>query len=164
MKRKKKRRKRKKRKSKSYALDKSTFDLPKHLWIFFLNKKNFILSAPVLQILQALGRRSSTHSWHVFTLKLLQQMPKIILVRPYFCGNLWFSYGHFTRKIGYAFLAITFLCCDKTDFYLNKWYRSNDSYGFNTGNKENLFLLQHSLYCLVARPVSFVSSMIGLLV
>merc|ERR1719320_2272026 len=62
MKRKKKRRKRKKRKSKSYALDKSTFDLPKHLWIFFLNKKNFILSAPVLQILQALGRRSSTHS------------------------------------------------------------------------------------------------------
>merc|ERR1712114_84828 len=56
---KKKRRKRKKRKSKSYALDKSTFDLPKHLWIFFLNKKNFILSAPVLQILQALGRRSS---------------------------------------------------------------------------------------------------------
>merc|ERR1719320_1087641 len=52
----------KKKKSKSYALDKSTFDLPKHLWIFFLNKKNFILSAPVLQILQALGRRSSTHS------------------------------------------------------------------------------------------------------
>merc|ERR1719320_708136 len=33
----------KKRRSKSYALDKSTFDLPKHLWIFFLNKKNFIL-------------------------------------------------------------------------------------------------------------------------
>merc|ERR1719250_133366 len=62
MKRKKKRRKRKKRKSKSYALDKSTFDLPKHLWIFFLNKKNFILSASVLQILQAQGRRSSTHS------------------------------------------------------------------------------------------------------
>merc|ERR1712114_68604 len=52
-------RKKKRRKSKSYALDKSTFDLPKHLWIFFLNKKNFILSAPVLQILQALGRRSS---------------------------------------------------------------------------------------------------------
>merc|ERR1711942_84796 len=62
MKRKKKRRKRKRRKSKSYALNKSTFDLPKHLWIFFLNKKNFILSAPMLQILQALGRRSSTHS------------------------------------------------------------------------------------------------------
>merc|ERR1719513_277646 len=62
MKRKKKRRKRKRRKSKSYALDKSTFDLPKHLWIFFLNKKNFILSAPVLQILPALGRRLSTHS------------------------------------------------------------------------------------------------------
>merc|ERR1712013_735804 len=55
-------RKKKKRKSKSYALDKSTFDLPKHLWIFFLNKKNFILSAPVLQILPAQGRRSSTHS------------------------------------------------------------------------------------------------------
>merc|ERR1719347_1610601 len=54
--------KRKRRKSKSYALDKSTFDLPKLLWIFFLNKKNFILSAPVLQILQAQGRRSSTHS------------------------------------------------------------------------------------------------------
>merc|ERR1711862_786091 len=53
---------RKRRKSKSYALDKSTFDLPKLLWIFFLNKKNFILSAPVLQILQAQGRRSSTHS------------------------------------------------------------------------------------------------------
>merc|ERR1711970_571407 len=31
MKRRKKRRKRKKRKSKSYALNKSTFDLPKHL-------------------------------------------------------------------------------------------------------------------------------------
>merc|ERR1719312_2203530 len=61
-KRKKKRRKRKRRKSKSYALDKSTFDLSKLLWIFFLNKKNFILSAPVLQILQAQGRRSSTHS------------------------------------------------------------------------------------------------------
>merc|ERR1719320_122937 len=55
-------RKKKRRKSKSYALDKSTFDLPKHLWIFFLIKKDFILSAPVLQILQALGRRSSTHS------------------------------------------------------------------------------------------------------
>merc|ERR1711936_355067 len=51
MKRKKKRRKRKKRKSKSYALDKSTFDLPKHLWIFIFLKKDFILSAPVLQIL-----------------------------------------------------------------------------------------------------------------
>merc|ERR1719206_431699 len=34
---------RKRGKSKSYALDKSTFDLPKHLWIFFLNKKNFFL-------------------------------------------------------------------------------------------------------------------------
>merc|ERR1719420_2053788 len=43
MKRKKKRRKRKKKKSKSYTLDKSTFDLPKHLWIFFLKKKNFNL-------------------------------------------------------------------------------------------------------------------------
>merc|ERR1719402_793247 len=39
MKRKKKRRKRKKRKSKSYALDKSTFDLPKHLWIFIFLRK-----------------------------------------------------------------------------------------------------------------------------
>merc|ERR1719250_229436 len=36
MKRKKKRRKRKRRKSKSYALNKSTFDLPTHLWIFLL--------------------------------------------------------------------------------------------------------------------------------
>merc|ERR1719193_2200586 len=37
-------RKKKKRKSKSYALDKSTFDLPKHLWIFIFLKKDFILS------------------------------------------------------------------------------------------------------------------------
>merc|ERR1712212_678243 len=35
--------KRRKRKSKSYALDKSTFDLPKHLWIFIFLKKDFIL-------------------------------------------------------------------------------------------------------------------------
>merc|ERR1739847_209708 len=33
-----------KKKSKSYVLDKSTLDLPKHLWIFNLLKKDFILS------------------------------------------------------------------------------------------------------------------------
>merc|ERR1712226_1273896 len=59
MKRKKKRRKRKK--SKSYVLDKSTFDLPKHLWIFSLLKKDFILSAPVFQSLQAFRNRKEDH-------------------------------------------------------------------------------------------------------
>merc|ERR1712226_1402034 len=61
MKRKKKRRKRKKRKSKSYVLDKSTFDLPKHLWIFNLLKKDFILSAPMFQSLQAFRNRKEDH-------------------------------------------------------------------------------------------------------
>merc|ERR1712203_1261452 len=61
MKRKKKRRKRKKRKSKSYVLDKSTFDLPKHLWIFNLLKKDFILSAPVFQSLQSFRNRKEDH-------------------------------------------------------------------------------------------------------
>merc|ERR1712083_79622 len=56
-----KRRKRKKRKSKSYALDKSTFDLPKHLWIFIFLKKDFILSAPVLRILQSSLHRKEDH-------------------------------------------------------------------------------------------------------
>merc|ERR1719206_961690 len=128
MKRKKKRRKRKRRKSKSYALDKSTFDLPKHLWIF--------------------SNRCPRIYWFVLTFVVICDFPMATS----------------QEKLAMHFLAITFLCCDKTDFYLNKWYRSNDSYGFNTGNKENLFLLQHSLYCLVARPVSFVSPMIGLLV
>merc|ERR1712055_981592 len=54
-------RKKKKRKSKSYVLDKSTFDLPKHLWIFNLLKKDFILSAPVFQSLQAFRNRKEDH-------------------------------------------------------------------------------------------------------
>merc|ERR1712083_204620 len=57
----KKRGKRKKRKSKSYALDKSTFDLPKHLWIFIFLRKDFILSAPVLRILQSSLHRKEDH-------------------------------------------------------------------------------------------------------
>merc|ERR1712179_264878 len=65
MKRKKKRRKRKKRKSKSYVLDKSTFDLPKHLWIFNLLKKglhSFCSCVPESPIFSEQERRSSTHS------------------------------------------------------------------------------------------------------
>merc|ERR1719233_1070725 len=58
---KKRRRKKRRRKSKSYALDKSTFDLPKHLWIFIFLKKDFILSAPVLRILQSSLHRKEDH-------------------------------------------------------------------------------------------------------
>merc|ERR1712083_421750 len=50
-----------KRKSKSYALDKSPFDLPKHLWIFIFLRKDFILSAPVLRILQSSLHRKEDH-------------------------------------------------------------------------------------------------------
>merc|ERR1712121_277079 len=71
MKRKKKRRKRKKRKSKSYALDKSTFDLPKHLWIFIFLKKDFFLSAPVLKILQQMPKII----WFVLTFVVICDFP-----------------------------------------------------------------------------------------
>merc|ERR1712183_1050935 len=57
--------KRKKRKSKSYVLDKSTFDLPKHLWIFKLLKKglhSFCSCVPESPIFSEQERRSSTHS------------------------------------------------------------------------------------------------------
>merc|ERR1712215_547888 len=59
------RRKRKKRKSKSYVLDKSTFDLPKHLWIFNLLKKglhSFCSCVPESPSFSEQERRSSTHS------------------------------------------------------------------------------------------------------
>merc|ERR1712179_740578 len=90
MKRKKKRRKRKKRKSKSYVLDKSTFDLPKHLWIFNLLKKDFIPSAPMFQFSKLFGTGKKIINTFLTRLHF-EASPtdtQDYLVRPNFCGNL----------------------------------------------------------------------------
>merc|ERR1719233_2848916 len=79
-----------KRKSKSYVLDKSTFDLPKHLWIFNLLKKDFILSAPVFQFSKLYGTGKKIINTFLTRLHF-EASPtdtQDYLVRPNFCGNL----------------------------------------------------------------------------
>ena len=105
---------------------------------------------------------SSTLSWQAFTLKLFKQggrqvfrRPKIVSVRQNFCGNLWFSYGHLTRKIGYAFLATTFFAVTKLILIWIIGMEAMTRMDLTSLNKANLLLLQQWLYCLVARHVSY---------